>query len=476
MNWSKTPRILLVFPRRERFDLDTLDLKLLQRHAHSLGAELGLVTKSLKVIRSAETLNIPTFPDNLAAQRGAWPSQRRQRIKRRNARPDLRKEQKEVRVQEAAWRSHPAVRLGTLTLVALTLLGLFATFIPSAEIVLEPERLLQSITIPVRASSEVQDVFIAGSIPAHTVRVEFTEKRSIAASSQIAVPSKGASGSITFRNLTDQTIRVPKGTVIRSIEDASIRFETDFEAIVNAGVDEDIEVPVSALSFGESGNLDVDLLQAIEGELRFSLAATNPEPTTGGSDEFVSVPALQDREELHDQLLFQINQQIENEIRNALNETDVLFVETITPLEVLEEKYTPEEAEPSERLTLEMDVAVEAEYAATTDIESLAQAALSASLPQNYIAELNSLTYAPIGDFETDTFGVTTWQMRVEQSLSPMITSAEIGDLVKGQGLEQAEETIEAAFALTRPPVIKISPSWWSWLPIAPFRVEVTVK
>jgi len=83
MNWSKTPRVLLIWPRRRRVDLDTLDLKLLQRHAIDLGSELGLVTKSNRVIRAAAELGIPTFANNLAAQREAWPLQKRSLHKRR---------------------------------------------------------------------------------------------------------------------------------------------------------------------------------------------------------------------------------------------------------------------------------------------------------------------------------------------------------------------------------------------------------
>jgi hypothetical protein len=48
MSWAKTPRILLVWPKSERIPLRPLDLKVLQRHATSLGAQLGLVTRHRK--------------------------------------------------------------------------------------------------------------------------------------------------------------------------------------------------------------------------------------------------------------------------------------------------------------------------------------------------------------------------------------------------------------------------------------------
>ena len=476
MNWSKTPRILLVFPRRKRFDLDTLDLKLLQRHARSLGAELGLVTKSLTVIRSAEALGIPTFADNLAAQRGIWNPQKHKKAKRRHARPDLREMRTSIHPQEAAWRGHSAVRLGSLLLASLALLSLLLAFIPSARITLHPERRTQSITIPVRASSDVQEVFIAGSVPAYTLRVVLTDQRSLAASGQIAIPSRGASGSVIFRNLTDQPVRIPKGTVVRSVNDASIRFETDFEALVNAGVDEDIEVPVSALNFGESGNLDVDLLQAIEGDLRFWLAATNPAPTSGGRDDLVRVPSLRDREDLRDQMLYAFNTNAPQLLMQDLSENDILFPDTLGKLEILDETYTPNEGEPGDALNLTMQIAIEAQYATAADLDTLARGALAASLPQGYTPEANSLTYAPLSNLETDTLGVTTWQMRVEQEIIPTISASQVAGWVQGQKVENAQQILKNEIELQNAPKIEITPSWWKWLPIAPFRIEVIVE
>src|SRR5215207_7702582 len=41
LSWAKTPRILLVWPKYEKVTLRQVDLKILQRHASSLGAQLG---------------------------------------------------------------------------------------------------------------------------------------------------------------------------------------------------------------------------------------------------------------------------------------------------------------------------------------------------------------------------------------------------------------------------------------------------
>ncbi len=84
LSWAKTPRILLVWPKGEKISLRLLDLKVLQRHADSLGAQLGLVTRRSSVRREAESLGIPVFESTSAAQRETWPTTppRKQRIPR----------------------------------------------------------------------------------------------------------------------------------------------------------------------------------------------------------------------------------------------------------------------------------------------------------------------------------------------------------------------------------------------------------
>src|SRR3990172_7820961 len=69
LSWAKTPRILLVWPKYEQVTLRVLDLKILQRHADSFGAQLGLVTRRTNVRRDAESLGIPVFESTSAAQK-----------------------------------------------------------------------------------------------------------------------------------------------------------------------------------------------------------------------------------------------------------------------------------------------------------------------------------------------------------------------------------------------------------------------
>src|SRR5512138_3457282 len=118
MSWAKTPRILLVWPKYEKVTLRQVDLKVLQRHAVSLGAQLGLVTRARRVREDAEALKIPVFESTGQAQRVAWPEPRRRKWAQRPPRRDLRAKRDQLSAgrEAAAWRNHPLVRVAALTL------------------------------------------------------------------------------------------------------------------------------------------------------------------------------------------------------------------------------------------------------------------------------------------------------------------------------------------------------------------------
>src|ERR1044071_8396498 len=113
MSWAKTPRILLVWPKYEKVTLRQVDLKVLQRHALSLGAQLGLVTRTRRVRADAEALRIPVFESTGQAQRLAWPKPRRTRTRltHRAPRKDLREQREHWSpgVEGATWGAHPLV-------------------------------------------------------------------------------------------------------------------------------------------------------------------------------------------------------------------------------------------------------------------------------------------------------------------------------------------------------------------------------
>ena len=90
MAWAKTPRILLIWPKRGSVGVRPLDLTLLRRHAESLGADLGLVTRRADIRAAARELNISVFSRASDAQKKQWQERLSAHPSRRFPRMDLR--------------------------------------------------------------------------------------------------------------------------------------------------------------------------------------------------------------------------------------------------------------------------------------------------------------------------------------------------------------------------------------------------
>ena len=476
MSWAKTPRILLVWPKYEKVTLRQVDLKVLQRHASTLGGQLGLVTRARRVRADAEALNIPVFESTGQAQRVAWPKPRRTRARlaRRAPRKDLREQRDEVLPKEEAWRTHPATRVGAFVIGVASVLVLVALFIPRAQVTLHPESKTQSVVLPVVAGPRVESVFITGSIPALETRVIVEGTQSVVVTGQGVTPQSQARGTVTFRNLTQQAVTIPVGIVVRTVE--NVRFETTREGEVAAGVDETVELPIEAVESGRSGNAEAESIAVVEGRLGLSLSVTNPEPLTGGR-ETPSVQASDaDRERAKAALMEKLESEARARLADELKTGDILFDDTFTVSQVLSEVYDPPAGAAGTKLTLTMQVEFSALYADASDLTELASLALNASIPGGFSAASEELTLKPVTKPILNDDGFTRWTVRAERRIVQQISTAQITQMIQGIGARRAQSLLETSLPLEDAPQIHLSPSWWPWVPIVPFRISVVTE
>lgn len=474
MSWAKTPRILLVWPKYEKVTLRQVDLKVLQRHALSLGAQLGLVTRTRRVRHEAEALRIPVFESTGQAQRLAWPTPQRRRWAQRPPRKDLREQRKQVSLKEEAWRAHPLVRVGSFVLGVTAVFLLIALFIPRAEVVLHPPSKTQSVVLPVIAGRSIESVFITGTIPAREKRVIVEGTQSVVVTGQGVTPQSQARGSVTFRNLTQQAVPIPLGTVVRTVD--NIRFETTRAGEVPAGLDETLELPVAAVESGRSGNVDAETIVVVEGRLGLSLSVTNPEPLKGGR-ETPSVQASDaDRERANEALMEKLEEDARAQLREELQTGDILFDDTFEVSQILSEMYDPPAGAAGTKLTLNMQVEFSTLYADASDLTELAALALNASLPSGFAANMEGLTLEPVTQPILNDDGFTRWSVRAERRIVQQISQAQVTQMIQGISARRAQRLLENRLSLEDIPEIHLSPSWWPWVPIVPFRISVVTE
>ena len=474
MSWAKTPRILLVWPKYEKVTLRQGDLKVLQRHALSLGAQLGLVTRARRVRQDAEALKIPVFESTGQAQRLAWPRIRRRRWLQHAPPGDLRERREQALVKEEAWRMHPATRVGAFMVGVASVLTLVALFIPRAQVVLHPQSKTQSVVLPVIAGPSVESVFITGSIPAREKRVIVEGTQTVIVTGQGVTPQSRAKGNVTFRNLTQQAVTIPLGTVVRTVD--NIRFETTEAGEVPAGLDETLALPIEAVESGRSGNVDVETVVVVEGRLGLSLSVTNAEPVTGGRE----TPSIQasdaDRERAKDALLETLKSDAHDRLVEELEPGDVLFDDTFAVSQVLAEVYDPPAGAAGTKLTLNMQVEYLALYADASDLTKLASLALNASIPSGFAAVSEALTLKPVTAPILNDDGFTRWTIRAERRILQQVSSAQVMQMIQGIRSQRAQSLLEKSLPLDDAPEIKLSPSWWPWVPIVPFRISVITE
>jgi hypothetical protein len=473
MSWAKTPRILLVWPKYEKVTLRQVDLKVLQRHASTLGAQLGLVTRQRRVRADAEALGILVFESTGQAQKVTWPKPSPRKWPHKVPDKTLREQREQVQVKEDAWRAHPVVKILVFLVGVASVLALVALFIPRAQVKLSPVSKTQSLVVPVSASLLVNDVFITGSVPARKKTIVVDGVQRVLVTGEGITPQSKAKGVVVFRNLTQKEVAIPVGTIVKSAE---TRFATLEEGVIEAGVGKTLELPIEAVDGGIAGNLDAETINVVEGRLGLSASVINPDPTAGGRERSSVQATDADREHAKELLLKSLEDDARTNLLDGLGSDDVLFSDTFALSQIISEVYDPPAGAAASQLTLTMQAEFSILYANASDLNKLASLALNASLPPGFIAASNAVTVKSATAPSLLDDGSIHWTIRAERKIYQQVSVAQVRQLLQGLASSEAQSVLNKNLPLLSEPKILLSPSWWPWMPIVPFRIEVVTQ
>jgi hypothetical protein len=475
MSWAKTERIVLVFPQHSRILTRIYDLKMLQRHAKLVGAEVALVTRNRDLRLLAKELDIPIYSKVSTAKRKNWHFSRLQRIEfHRNKQPDLHRMRQEISTPGAGWQDRFVYRFIIFTLGILAILAVLVTFFPSAIILLAPATQQQTLLLKTSSSTSFNAINLAGSLPARTTSLIIERTMSVPVTGSIAIPNSRATGSAQFRNLTTLAVVIPAGTVITTQAHIPVRFATLTDAKVEAGVGKILDQPIMAVEPGTSGNLPANALNSIQGNLGASLGVTNPINTSGGSDRISAIPTPGDRSTLHSNLLMSIFDECKTEIQHSLLPGDVIFPDTMVDSQILGETYFPAEGQIGDTLSITLRLKCQMQFAQHDDLNKMALMVLDLNLPKGYIPITGSLIIHSLSTPVTATDKITKLNLQVQRLLQAKVEPLNVIQMVLGHRLRSAKIILGQSLALNSPPVIQIKPTWWPWLPLIPYRIAVT--
>ena len=476
MSWTKSPRILLVFPRRSRMLSRTLDLRLLQHHAFALGGQLAIAAPPEEVRLVARELDIPIFKTAAIAQRRTWQIQKAPEAPvRRAPRPDLRQMRREAIPGESPVHNLLWFRLFFFSLAVLAVLALLLIFFPSATVDLAPETQTQSLAISASASLKVTTVNLTGSLPARLAYTTLERSKTAPVTGSVISPKDPAAGMLRFRNLTTGEVKIPSGTVVSTTGSPPVSYATTSNTVMPAGAGKTLDVPAQAVEAGTSGNLPADALVAFEEvNLGTSLAVTNPSPTTGGTDRSAPVQTASDRISLRAALVSEILEQCKTSLPQSIAPEDAYFPDTLAVGQVLSETYFPADGQTGETLSLTMNLQCQAQYATAADVAFMARLAMDAKLPDGFVPVSNAVTTVSSSTPMTNAEGITRWQVQAQRLLHARLDPVEATQLIQGRSLKVAGRRLAESMRLAAAPRITLTPSWWPWLPFVPFRITVS--
>lgn len=480
MGWGQTSRILLIWPESSRVLNRRLDLVLLQRHTASLGARLALVTHDSDVRFYARELAIPVFDNLRQAQDSNWRIKRRRRSRVRpsfqksiDPQPDLTRLRKESHPSTPAWMTKQVTRLILFTIGVFAFLSIAAILLPTAVVTLNPKTETQEITLQVHVDPDIEDINLSGALPARPIRVIVEGRSSLPSQGTIQIPDEYATGRVTFTNLSTQTVIIPVGSVVRTLDSTPIRFITTELAEIPAGPGEITTQSVQSIKPGKNGNLPAESLLAIEGPLGLNVAVSNRLPTSGGTDRIAPAPTSDDQNNLYQQLIEDLQVTAMNELQDQLSQDDLLFASTLTLIRVLEETYDPEEVMPSDYLNLTLRLEFEVLTVTSDDIYTLVTKVLDANIVDNYVPIPETLSISFLDEPQISQHAKDRWRIHATRKLQAQLLEPQAVNLTLGLSPTLAEQRLFNSIPLNEPPKIFVTPDWWPRMPLLPFRITV---
>ncbi len=487
MGWVQTQRVLLVWPEHgPRVLSRRLDLLLLHRHAHRLGARLAVVTHDPVLREEAQALGLPVFGSLQQSRRASWRHRVSNPPKRLRPRPDFAK-LKPARPPRPTplWLKIMGGIAQSLVFLAgvAALVTLAWALVPSATLTLTPARHGLQAQVDVIADPQLEpDATVAGPanlIPARALRTEVEDTGLIATTGLKAVPSSPAAGTVVFTNLVGARTVIPQGTGVRTTSGASIRFVTNSAVTVEGRLGAIVEVGVTAEAPGPDGNVAAGQINAIDGPLGLQLAVTNPNATQGGALAQRAAVTTGDRERLRAQLLTQLQAKALSAIQTQLQPGEFLATNAVTVTGVVAEVYNLSVGEQSDTLQLTLRIAVRGLAISEGAARAVAQRALTMQVAADETLLPQYASYDRLPPLTQDAQGRIHFAITATGATVARLDREAIRQAVRGKTLGEALLYLAASQPLDQTPQINVWPAWYvQWSPRLPWlalRINVVV-
>ncbi|HLB48839.1 MAG TPA: hypothetical protein VJL59_17660 [Anaerolineales bacterium] len=485
IGWVQTDRVLLVVPPRrgtKRLFGRQLDLLLIQRHAAKLGAKLALVTDDPLICDHADALGIQVFDAVDDSHLQPWRSRRPAPPARRpKPVPDPDLNTPLFSLPRPTFLQSRRLRLtaGAFTFFCVVVIigMMLALTLPGAHIALTPHGQTISANLSIIADpSQPQIDAQARVIPAQAVSVVVSGSTEVATTGIVDEATQRAGGVVTFTNLTNQAVRIPAGTAVRTTGGTPIRFVTQQDVTLDAKKGSTGSAPILASEPGPLGNVGAGLINSIEGPMAVQGGVINEEPTSGGEVKQVASVTEDDRKRAKDALLAQLKQQGYAELLAKLKEGEFAPIASTTILRTLDETYDHFAGEKAERLTLEMRIEVGATAVNEQDASVVGQVELDSRLGNLLVIVPATAAFARDQISTVDESGRIRFNITAQADAVAIVNPDDVRAAAQWQLAEETSDKLYAQFPVVTKPEVAVWPKWFPRMPWLPWRIEVTVQ
>jgi hypothetical protein len=472
MHWAKARRILLIWPRRGKISLSLTDIELIKREAIELGADVAFVSHDPTFMEIGTENNVSVFLSVPQAESARW-------LKAGtsfNKNADLKKKPRLLdpngNKEKKLATSGKVAQIAAVVIAACAILAMLVFFLPAARVTIYPELTEKVISIDILASPDIVEPNINGSLPAKIQVIQVSKTASAQSSGKTQLPNSYAQGTVTFHNLSGQTVTVPKGTILACSVNPEIKFMTLEEATVDPLVSSE-SVKIQAVKGGSEGNQEAGVANLIDGPLAVVLEVTNETSIIGGSDVEAPSPTEEDYAQLKANLLVQMRSDALNQIPSP---GTALISSTLDQGKVVSEIRSVEPGTASDTFSLTLGIEYRVLTYSVDELNSLVKNALVAGIDsRNTIygqgVSITSQT-TPIGTVEDG----ARWTIIASAQTGVKVNEGDIFQAITGMTIPDANAILQYMVPEREPAMIDLFPRGWTRLPWFSLQIHVGVE
>jgi hypothetical protein len=477
LGWVKAQRALLVWPDHGSVLSRRLDLVLLKRFSIQRKIEIGLLTFDKDIRDEAAEIGIPVFDSFDDLPEDVWKQVKRTQVQHRwMEEPPSRPSYNEISPErsigwiEGLGKSQRILILAGILICLVVVIGLL---IPSAQVTLTPALEKKSFGIEIELINADFGETSVGLIPVHTVELQAEGKSTRDCSGITQVPISPATGIVTFRNLSQETIHIPANTILRAMMGNVVRFRTIRSAILQGEIGSRVEVPIQALAPGWTGNVPVNSISEVESPLGLYVEVFNEEPTSGGQAEIRRMVLQSDLDQLEEDLIQTL--MIETQSKWIASQAmDRIPVEDSLELQdILKRQINHLPGEVADTISIELSLAFSALTISAKDLQEFTIMAHSSALsgddrPVPGTFSFSARIQPSIGSSEYK-------MIRIDVNVDTYRTLDDdsIKDMIQGRKPQVATDLLFKRYPLSKRPEFIMSPGWYPFVPVLAQRIKI---